>query len=231
MRITLFSDTHTIHEAVRPHLPGGDILIHAGDSMNSGYRKENVTKFLTFLDDMTEIYDNVIYIAGNHDRLYENDPDLIKDILCVFPDINYLQDDFILVNDVKIYGSPWQPEFCNWAFNLTRDGKTIREKWQMIPDDTDILITHGPAFGHLDIVKNGYKPKENLGCRILAETIDKIKPKIHVCGHIHTGNGHEFSNDTHYFNASVLNEQYQYEFHPVTFDWDKPSNSIKWVLK
>jgi Icc-related predicted phosphoesterase len=127
---------------------------------------------------------------------------------------------------VNIYGSPWQPEFYNWAFNLPRKGNQLKEKWDNIPTDTDILITHGPAYEYVDKVVGQY---ENLGCELLTERIKEIKPKIHVCGHIHTGYGYTFDGDTHYINASVLNEQYAYSNKPLTIDWNPITNEIQFI--
>ena len=126
--------------------------------------------------------------------------------------------------EVKIWGSPWQPEFYNWAFNLPRNGDELKAKWDMIPDDIDILITHGPAWGILDDVegRRGY----HLGCELLAERIKQIKPKIHICGHIHSGYGHYYDGHTHYFNAAVLNERYLYSHMPWNVDWNPITNEI-----
>ncbi len=128
---------------------------------------------------------------------------------------------------VRIYGSPWQPEFFNWAYNLPRNGEELKAKWDAIPDNTDILVTHGPAWGFLDDVEG--RRGDHLGCELLAERIKAIKPKIHVCGHIHSGYGHYYDGHTHYFNASVLNERYNYAHEPWHFEWDNITNEITWL--
>jgi Icc-related predicted phosphoesterase len=136
----------------------------------------------------------------------------------------------IKVNDepeVKIYGTPWQPEFYDWAFNLPKNGPGLASKWANIPEDTDILITHGPPFGKLDDVEG--KRGIHLGCELLAERINEIKPKICIFGHIHTGYGHYFDGHTHFFNAAVLNENYRYAHLPFTFDWNPITNEITWL--
>ena len=145
--------------------------------------------------------------------------------------INYLQDNHLSFGPdmetlVKIYGSPWQPEFHNWAFNLPKNGLELEQKWNDIPEDTDILITHGPAFGYCDKVIGQY---ENLGCQLLTNRIKRIKPKIHVCGHIHSGHGYVFDGDTHFINASVLDEQYQYTQKPLTVEWDPVTNNLEFI--
>jgi Icc-related predicted phosphoesterase len=233
MRITVISDTHTKHGLIPlTDLPGGDLLIHAGDIMNSGYNKNDILDFCTWFHSL-EQYDKKIFIAGNHDRMFENHPEGVEELLNIYLDIDYLQDEAYDLYDLdtdtstKIYGSPWQPEFYAWAFNLPKNSLQLAAKWEAIPDNTDILITHGPAFGTLDTVVG--RPWDNLGCELLAERIEVIKPKIHVCGHIHSGYGYEFKDDTHFFNAAVLDEQYEYTQKPMTFDWDKETNTIEFV--
>lgn len=232
MRITLISDTHTRHHEVTHDLPGGDILIHAGDLMNSGYRAEDITDFCKWFNSL-EQYDHKIFIAGNHDRMFENAEEASMQIVNSYKWIDYLQDNWIEVGDdnqmVKIYGSPWQPEFHNWAFNLPRQGEELAAKWAAIPTDTDILVTHGPAQGHLDMSGPPYN-EPNLGCPLLRNHIDTVaRPKIHVCGHIHGGYGYKFDGQTHWFNASVLNERYDYVNKPITFDWNPTTNTLTFL--
>ena len=230
MRITLISDTHTKHKQLNGDLPGGDLLIHAGDIMNSGYSPYEIEDFCKWFE--AQDYDHLVFIAGNHDRLFENQPEKAMEIVNSYKLIDYLQDDWIEVGDdnetAKIYGSPWQPEFYNWAFNLPKAGIKLQEKWNAIPTDTDILITHGPAQGYVDASGPPYN-EPNLGCELLIEKIKEIKPKIHVCGHIHGGFGYRFDGHTHFFNASILNEQYAYVNKPVTFDWNPETNEITFI--
>ena len=220
-RITFISDTHTKHKQL--DLPGGDLLIHAGDIMNSGYSKLDIHDFCEWFE--LQDYKHKIFIAGNHDRMFENHP-LESNTIVNNYDVTYLQDEEDIIDDVKIYGSPWQPEFLNWAFNLPRNGKELEEKWNVIPKDTDILVTHGPAFGHLDVSGFGGNP---VGCELLKERIDKIQPLIHVFGHIHGSAGYKFDGNTHYFNASVLDERYTYQNKPMTIDWDSETNEITFI--
>jgi predicted phosphodiesterase len=237
MRITLISDTHTKHKQLNGDLPGGDLLIHAGDIMNSGYSPYEIEDFCKWFE--AQDYDHLVFIAGNHDRLFENQPEKAMEIVNSYKLIDYLQDDWIVVGDAdphdanvktaKIYGSPWQPEFYNWAFNLPRQGKELEAKWAAIPTDTDILITHGPVQGHLDMSGPPYN-EPNLGCPLLRHHIDTVsRPKIHVCGHIHGGYGYKFDGQTHFFNASILNEEYEYVNKPMTFDWNPETNEIQFI--
>ena len=231
MKVTLISDTHTKHRQIEKDLPGGDILIHAGDFMNSGNILYDVEDFCEWFAGQHQ-YDKKVFIAGNHDRAFEIKPDQVKSILDQFPNIIYLEDEafglYSLDTDksVKIYGSPWQPEFYNWAFNLPRNGDEMKARWDAIPDNTDILVTHGPPHGYLD-VPGGQSIR--VGCEMLRYRVDEIKPKIHVFGHIHGSYGHYYNGHTHFFNASVLDERYQYTNLPFTFDWNPDTNEIIWL--
>lgn len=227
-KITFISDTHNRHNHISSYLPGGDLLICAGDMTSMGHEHE-IINFCKWFDKIDN-YDEKIFIAGNHDWGFQDNPLKSKNIVESYKSITYLQDDFIYVGEhpdlIKIYGSPWQPEFRNWAFNLPRMSDQLKDKWDNIPNDVDILITHGPAYGYLDKVIGGY---ENLGCELLLNKIKEIKPKIHVFGHIHSASGYIFDGNTHYINASILNEQYICEYKPLTIEWDKKTNEINFL--
>jgi predicted phosphohydrolase len=227
-RITFISDTHTKHDKLNGFLPGGDVLLHSGDLTGRGYITE-IENFMKWYDNIDN-YDTKVFIAGNHDFGFENDNEKVKGLLTGYKTIEYLQDDLLMVGEdydtmIKIWGTPWQPEFHNWAFNLPR-GEKLKEKWDMIPVNTDILITHGPPFGKLD-----YVPYDsvNVGCEELMKRVEKIKPKIHVFGHIHEGYGYVFDGNTHYINAAVLNGRYEFRNKPITVDWDPKTNELVFV--
>ena len=229
MKITFISDTHTKHNQVTSSLPGGDLLIHAGDFTSRGYKHE-IQQFFKWFSGLNN-YTHKIVVAGNHDLMFEDDLKQAKEIIGEYPNATYLQDDLEVIGDdystaVKVYGSPWQPEFYNWAFNLPRMGWELQQKWDDIPVGVDILVTHGPAWGHLDTVVG---QNMHLGCELLTNRINIVKPKIHVFGHIHTGYGYKFDNGTHYFNAAVLNEQYIFTQKPLTVDWNPETNEIEFV--
>jgi len=237
MRISVISDTHTRHNLVTKDLPGGDLLLHTGDLMNSGYVEKDIIEFCNWYSSIDN-YESKVFIAGNHDRMFQDFPEKIQEILEFHKSIDYVQDDTLVLygdgpegnspeDNIRIYGSPWQPEFCNWAFNLPKNGIGLASKWEAIPKNTDTLLTHGPAWGILDTVAG--RQFDNLGCELLAERIQQIQPKIHVCGHIHSGYGYKFKNGTHFFNASVLDEQYEYTQKPITFDWDKATNTVEFL--
>ena len=122
----------------------------------------------------------------------------------------YLENSRMELLGLKIWGSPVQPEFNNWSFNVAR-GTAIRRYWEMIPADTDVLVTHGPPFGVLDQVNPS---TAHLGCEELAKVIEEIKPRLHLFGHIHGGHGSSASNGTQFVNASVVNEAYRLVYEP-----------------
>jgi Icc-related predicted phosphoesterase len=228
-KLTFISDTHTKHEKLNGFLPGGDMLICAGDITSRGYLTE-IENFLKWFDKIDN-YDHKIFIAGNHDFGFQDQPNETKGLLTGYKTVDYLQDELLLVGNgdyedmVKVWGTPWQPEFHNWAFNLPR-GQALKEKWDMITVGTDILITHGPPFGKLDYVKY---PNQNVGCEELMKRVEVIKPKIHVFGHIHEGYGYVFDGNTHYINAAVLNGRYEFRNKPVNVLWDKNTNHLEFV--
>jgi Icc-related predicted phosphoesterase len=210
IKVTLMSDTHTKERNVLVN--GGDLILHSGDVMNSGYEWEDLYDFLTWFSELP--YKMKVFTPGNHDRYIQDNPVDAWKMINEFHDkgVRCLIDDFVEFEGLKIYGSPWQPEFYNWAFNLPRNGWEIEQKWKDIPDDTDILLTHGPAWGILDTVVN--RRDFNLGCEMLAKRLETLHPLIHNCGHIHTGYGYVEKNGTHFFNSSILDERYRHNQKP-----------------
>lgn len=196
MKLVCISDTHNQHNLLS--IPDGDVLIHAGDATNLGTFQE-INKFNQWLGTLP--HKHKLYAAGNHDRLFESDYHTAKSLIT---NAIYLQDDEIVIDGIKFYGSPHTPWFHNWAFNIQR-GEDIRVKWDRIPDDTDVLITHGPPYGILD--KEG---DEHLGCEELLTRVNQLaKLKAHVFGHIHGGAGAFDHNGIVMVNASQLNRNHQ----------------------
>lgn len=207
MRFVAISDTHCRHNNLK--LPKGDVLLHAGDVTYSGKRSEVVDFFNWF---SCQKFTHKIFIAGNHDFFFEKAH--VKELEELIPEnVIYLNDSGITIDDVQIWGSPVTPWFYNWAFNRPR-GTAIQHHWQLIPGNTDILLTHGPAFGILDKVVNS----NSAGCKNLLQKIQEIKPKVHVCGHIHESYGLVNRFGVKFINASVLNESYELVNTPIVFE-------------
>ena len=235
MRIVCISDSHGLHKNMAHALPKGDILIHAGDCTNMGKPNE-VTEFVDWFMGIKG-FDSKVFIAGNHDWAFQhvNEPhhsddydwfhNLMNEENLSQSDVTYLEDTNFIINypefsrPIKIHGSPWQPNFYDWAFNLPRMGDEIKSKWDLIPDDTDILITHGPPHEVRDFVSNWRQGNMNVGCELLRHQIEnRIKPLLHVFGHIHSGYGEAFINDTLYVNASICTESYKPINKPIVID-------------
>ena len=156
MKITFISDTHGKHAELTDKLPGGDVLIHSGDFMRGGYEEGEAIDFFDWLEHDVTGYEYKIIIAGNHDRLFENEPEQAAKLMGAYcPSVIYLQDSSFKINGIKFYGSPHTPAFNNWAFNVRRNSDEIEKIWSKIPDDTDVLITHGPPLGILDYTPYG----------------------------------------------------------------------------
>lgn len=135
----------------------------------------------------------------------------------------YLEDSEVVLYGIKIYGTPWQPEFCKWAFNVPR-GEPCLSKWDMIPSDTDILVTHTPPVGHGDLCCSGTRA----GCVELLSTVQKrVKPRYHVFGHIHEDYGVTSDGEIIYINASTCDFNYLPRNPPVVFDITLPAGMQK----
>ncbi len=206
-RIVTISDTHSRHQKIKS-MPEGDILIHSGDATERGGIDE-IVAFNEWLGTLP--YLHKIFVAGNHDWLFERSPQFAPTLMS---NAHYLLDNFIEIEGLKIYGAPWQPRFFDWAFNVDR-GAAIAQKWQMIPDDIDVLITHGPPHGILDEVAYRH---EHVGCEELLPVVHRIKPRAHIFGHIHSGYGMVEQNGIKFVNASICNEAYQPVNAPIVFD-------------
>lgn len=207
MKIACFADTHRCIEGL--DIPNGDVVICAGDFCNSG-SLEDVIAFNGWFSRLP--CRHKILVAGNHDVCFENNLAVAKTFLN--KNIIYLQDEAIEIEGVKFYGSPWQLPFMNWAFNLPED--ELHKKFERIPDDVDILITHSPPYGILDSTP----AKKDLGSRALLEKVYKVKPRYHVFGHIHHGYG-KYVDKTHnitFINASLLDEGYNFVNKPVVIE-------------
>ena len=224
MRIIAISDTHTYHdEVVLPEYEEGDILVHAGDITSRG-EVTTVCEFGEWADKLP--YEHILVIPGNHDFCFER-TETCKSLTEFLTNhgVTLLLDSEVTIDGIKFYGSPWQPEFYDWAFNVPR-GK-LYKKWNNIPDDTDVLITHGPAYGKLGgIVYGNHHPigDPDVGCKELFARMKELKNlKYHICGHIHEGYGtykHKALNCT-VINASSVDRQYRCVNAPFTIPMHK----------
>jgi len=256
MRITHISDTHNKHNQLNGKLPGGDILIHSGDITSIGRRSE-VERFIKWFNGIDN-YTHKIFIAGNHDLTFDREvlyrdkaayfdvhtnwtdevaegkPDWLKDILDIElnPNVFYLENNFIEVDQIKIWGSPISPSFgYGWAFNKDR-GSEINEVWNNIPNDTDIVITHSPIYGYCDRASN---TNQNVGCEQLYHRLQEVKPHLHFAGHIHEAYGwgtipyKDEWGDIYTFNGCSCNLRYEVYNEPITFDYNFSTRQLEFI--
>jgi len=223
-RFVCFSDTHGSHDSIpAAHIVPGDVLIHAGDFTNTG-ELHQVKSFSQWLKAYPCTHK--VVIAGNHDITFDEeyyerrwrrfhkqeDKYDCKEVRSSLTDCIYLEDSTAEVAGYKIYGSPYQPEFCDWAFNLQKDA--CKGTWEKIPDKLDILLTHGPAHGHGDKCVHG----GSAGCQHLLQAIRQRKVPVQICGHIHEGYGHTMDGQTVLINASTCTVEYKPTNPPIVFD-------------
>lgn len=227
LRFVCISDTHGHHGDMTHRLPPGDVLLHAGDFSMCGALDE-VADFAAWLRSLP--YAWKVVIAGNHDlsfdRSYSGHHSKERTdhaaARAAFANacgdgggVVYLEDDQCCIEGVKIYGSPWQPEFNYWAFNLPR-GRALAEKWRAVPSGVDVLLVHGPPLGRGDACLPSLR---RLGCAdLLGEIQGRIQPAFCVSGHVHEGAGVTFDGTTHFLNACSLNEHYECVHAPLVFD-------------
>ena len=255
MRITHISDTHNKHNQLNGKLPGGDILIHSGDVTSIG-RKSEVERFIKWFNGIDN-YTHKIFIAGNHDLTFDREilyrdkaayfdgaswtdevaegkPHWLQNLLDIElnPNVFYLENNFIEVDQIKIWGSPISPTFgYGWAFNKDR-GQEINQIWNNIPNDTDIVITHSPIYGYCDRASN---TNQNVGCADLYHRLHEVKPHLHFAGHIHEAYGwgtipyKDEWGDIYTFNGCSCNLRYEVFNEPITFDYNFSTRQLEFI--
>jgi predicted phosphohydrolase len=208
VRVVCLSDTHLRTDDLA--VPDGDLLLHGGDLTGIG-SPEQVASALAWLAGLP--HRHKVLIAGNHDFLFENEPAQARRLLEQHPGLTYLEDSEVTVEGLRIYGSPWQPWFFDWAFNLRR-GPDIAAKWERIPEGVDVLLTHGPPAGVLDRTVRG----ESVGCADLRAAVARARPRVHVFGHIHEGHGQVEHDGTLFVNASTCDHAYRPVNPPIVLE-------------
>lgn len=184
MKIWCISDVHNLHNQLQ--IPKDiDGIIVAGDISNPKDKWANETEVKDFLYWISLLtVDFKILVAGNHDTSIFHG--LIKRDHFDKAGVIYLENqEFELagIPPIKIWGSPMTPTHGDWAF--MKDRSKLDRYWQCIPDDTQILITHGPPKGVLDLSRNPDGDLELCGDNALLNHVRRVKPKYHIFGHIH----------------------------------------------
>lgn len=238
VRFVCVSDTHNSIAQMRHKIPPGDVLIHAGDFTRRGLVAE-VVEFDLFMAQLPHRYKLVI--AGNHELSFDpattgywedfvvgnfahsTPQDKARHAKRFLTHCTYLEDSQAIVYGIKVYGSPWQPCYHNWAFNLVR-GQPLLDFWNRIPDDTDVLVTHTPPVGHGDLCIYN----RHVGCVELLSVVQRrVRPRYHVFGHIHEAYGVTTDGQTTFINASICDVKYRPVNAPVLFDLPLPEGFSK----
>lgn len=210
MKIVAISDTHNQLSKIKYPIPDGDILIFTGDISGNSLEELNVKHFNEFL--LRLPHKHKVCIAGNHDFIFQKKDghELLKG-----KGIHYLEDESVIIDGIKFYGTPYQPYFYNWAFNIKAE-EDLAAKWSLIPDDTDILLTHNAPYGILDLAE--YR-NEHTGCRKLLERLKQLPNlKAHCFGHIHESYGLEKIEETIFVNSCICNLEYKPVNKPIVFE-------------
>jgi predicted phosphohydrolase len=210
LRLVCISDTHNKIDQIR--IPNGDVFIHCGDAVIYLTSGRDLVRFNQFVGQLPHRYK--LFISGNHCICLDpTRPDLSRQILS---NMTYLQDELIEIEGVRIYGTPWRPKrgFIYPAEAFGYDPKLIRSDiWSHIPEDIDILLTHGPPYSVRD-----YHPltDELIGCPgLLDEVVTRVRPRIHLFGHMHECRGASLYKSED--NQALEGEQYKTNSHDIFF--------------
>lgn len=209
MKICIISDTHNKHKRLG-NLPKADVIIHCGDMTSMGHNHE-IIEFMKWFGKLDQ-FKYKICIAGNHDWLFDTNRLIAREK--VPSSVIYLEDQEVILDGIKFYGTPVQLPFMDWAFNKPEE--RLVPHWQAIPDDTDVLITHQPPHNIFDwsVYDNIHTGSPSL----YFEVVQRIKPKVHCFGHIHSGHGVKVIEDTTFVNASNLDEDYMCVYDPILIE-------------
>jgi len=205
-------------------IPDGDVLVHCGDISNVG-RHDQILDFLAWFTSHPHKYK--VFIGGNHDFGLQTKHAQVEEALANLPEgVYYLEDSGVEIEGVKFWGLPWTPKFYNWAF-MTWTREEAIEKAALIPDDTEVLISHGPPFDCLDLViYGGY----SVGCPELALRAMQIPSlKLHAFGHIHEQYGTEVIKDILHVNASICTLGYTPTNDPIVVERVVKGKKIKYT--
>ncbi|KAI6229647.1 Metallophos domain-containing protein [Aphelenchoides besseyi] len=230
IRIVCISDTHEQLAKVMDRIPNGDILVHTGDFTQYGEEAE----ILKFDKEIGQLPHPVkLVVCGNHELGFDDTEDISKRPEKIqklgtprgyelLKNCTVLHDKLIEVYGLKVYGSSWHP-LPGFSFSCTR-GEELFEKWKKIPNEVDILLTHTPPLGHSDVFRDGVR----WGDAELLNVIEKrVRPKLHVFGHVHEQNGMTTNGDTVFVNASICDHQLNPRFNPIIFDIPLPAGHTK----
>lgn len=224
VRLVITSDLHG-HLPVADLMPDGDVLAICGDicPVRHSHDPHDQSAWLdgTFrgwLDTQTRRYGAVVGIAGNHDFVFE------RKLQPLDLSWTYLEDRGATVKGLRFWGSPWQPPFDDWAFNLEESG--IEDKLAAAPEGAvDVLLTHGPPYLTLDQTRRG----EHVGSIAVANASQRLRPLVHAFGHIHEGYGIVGDDTIAVVNASLCDARYRALQDPWVIDVDPDARAVTLV--
>lgn len=199
MKICCLSDTHQHHKKIK--MPEVDMIIHAGDFTYHG-ELEEVKKFLQWYGEQKAKYK--LLVCGNHEVEISKQPFQLLQQMCEDQGIRILNNTHTIIEGLTIFGSPNSNKFGHgWAYNSTEN--ELENIYASILPDTDVIITHGPAYGRLDRVLMG----THAGSMALAKRISELSNlKLHVTGHIHESRGTMIRNGVLTVNAAICGIPY-----------------------
>ena len=211
MKIVAISDTHNKLDEIE--IPDGDVLVHAGD-LTMGGSIEEFYKLNYDLGKIKHKFSHILLNAGNHDHLCESNPAFAKQLIT---NAKLLIEEEIIIDNIKFYFSPFSNWFYNWSFNfpetdLENGEIEATKRYAQIPDDVNVLITHGPPYNMLDKVNRISKKnrfRQHVGSTALAKRIDELKElKLYIGGHLHESAGMVKTPNVIFVNAAILDENY-----------------------
>lgn len=203
-----------LHGELPKECPEADFLVVAGDICPGGYKVPIIYQsswlykaFFPWIEGIP--VKHVVACWGNHDWIGEPKPDYTPP---THPKLTMLTDQRAVIDGLKFWGSPWQLPFYEWAFNAPEE--ELAKKYEAIPEDTDIIVSHGPPHGYGDLapsvpIEHEYPAPRRTGSKSFLNRIKAVRPKLVVCGHIHPGYGKYHCEDTIILNASFLDNTYK----------------------
>lgn len=213
VRIVLISDTHGEHRSL--HVPDGDVLIHAGDFTLFNKSRASVRDFNQWLFELP--FCRKLVIPGNHEFKFVDTR--WRHLISA---ATFLLNEGVELDGIRTWGSPLTPSNFS-SFGATSDADCGRI-FSRIPTGTDLVITHGPPHGILDIaeIENGHQ-----GCPLLLSAIRRVRPALHVFGHIHQSYGMASVNGTVFVNAALGGPEYRIIRKPIVIEYDRLTRSVR----
>ncbi len=222
MIIWFISDTHTRHTELK--IPHADVVIHCGDEANRRKPWLNRAESCSFFDWFSTLaIETKVFVPGNHSTAVAEG--LVKP--ADYPAVRFLMHEATTIAGLRLFGSPYTPTFLDWVY--MKSEQELNMIWGTIPVDTDILVTHGPPKGILDVTHDwGLNEPIHVGSKSLAEHVEnRIKPRIHAFGHLHDGMrirnfGTLTRGETQFINCSVVNNQGRFCNHGLLVEIEAP---------